>query len=282
MKTNYINLHIYLPDEFQELAYSNIYEYDFSGIEEKFDEIIITFDTSKFDDILKNEILDKIKLVYNEAYIIKEERIEDKNWNEEWEKNVPLIIVNDRIAIAPSWKIDELSQELKIIINPKMSFGTGDHPTTRLCCRLLEEVLVPNENWIDVGTGTGVLAILSKKLGANNVIAFDNNIWSIENAEENFKLNNVFDQIELLETDIDTYDMPNCDGIVANIFLHLAKQGMAKFYQSLKEKQGHLILSGILSYDKDIIIEYAQENGFELVKTITEEEWIAFDFIAKG
>jgi len=282
MKTNYINLHIYLPDEFQELAYSYIYEYNFTGIEEKFDEIVITFDTSFYNDDLKNEIIENIKLAFKDAYIKKEERIEDKNWNEEWEKNVPLIVVNDRIAIAPLWKIDELNQDIKIIINPKMSFGTGDHPTTRLCCRLLETILIPGENWIDVGTGTGVLAILAKKLGASDVIAFDNNIWSIENAEENFKLNNLDNQIELLETDIDTYDIPPSDGIVANIFLHLAKQGMPKFYQSLKEKEGHLILSGILSYDKDIIIDFAKENGFELNKTITEEEWIAFDFIAKG
>lgn len=282
MKTNYINLHIFLPDEFQELAYSYIYEYSFTGIEEKFDEIVITFDTSKYDELLKNELIENVKLAYKDAYVIKEEKIEDKNWNEEWEKNVPLIVVNERIAIAPSWKMDELEQELKILINPKMSFGTGDHPTTRLCCRLLEEVLIKGENWIDVGTGTGVLAILAKKLGANKVIAFDNNIWSIENAEENFKMNNVYEEIELLETDIDTYDMPTCNGIVANIFLHLAKNGMAKFFQSLKDYQGHLLLSGILSYDKDIIIDYAFENGFQLNKTITEEEWIAFDFIAKG
>ncbi|HRP02132.1 MAG TPA: 50S ribosomal protein L11 methyltransferase [Candidatus Kapabacteria bacterium] len=281
LKTNYINLHIYLPDEYQELAYSYIYEYEFTGIEEKFDEIIITFDASKFNEQLKQEIIDNVKQAFTTAYIIKEEKFEDKNWNEEWEKNVPLIIVNDRIAIAPSWKIDELAQELKIVINPKMSFGTGDHPTTRLCCRLLETVLKENEDWIDVGTGTGVLAILAKKLGASNVIAFDNNIWSIENAEENFILNNVEDEITLLETDIDTYDLPKCDGIVANIFLHLAKLGMPKFYHALKESKGHLLLSGILSYDKDIIIENAEENGFQLVQTLIEDEWIAFDFVPK-
>lgn len=275
-------MHIYLPDEFQELAYSNIYEYKFSGIEEKFDEIIITFDTSYYNDSIRKEIIENIQMAYNGAYIIKEERIEDKNWNEEWEKNVPTIIVNERIAIAPSWKIDELDQKLKIIINPKMSFGTGDHPTTRLCCRLLEEVLNKDENWIDVGTGTGVLAILAKMLGANKVIAFDNNIWSVENAEENIKINNLEGQIELLETDIDSFEFPSYNGIVANIFLHLAKQGMAKFFQSLQLNKGHLILSGILTYDKDIIIENARMNGFELIKTLVEDEWIAFDFIANG
>ena len=278
MKNSYINIHLYIPDEFQELVYANIYDLEFSGIEEKFDEIIITFETPKFTPKFKEELLERIGAAYSGFALIKEENIEDKNWNEEWEKNVPVIEINERIAITPSWKSDNVKQALKILINPKMSFGTGDHPTTRLSCRLLEKNLSEGSFWIDVGTGTGVLAILASKLGADRVIAFDNNIWSIENAEENFILNDVQDKIELLENDIDTYIIPNCDGIVANIFLHLAKQAFPKFRDALKFTNGHLILSGILSYDDEIILESAKKYGFELIELLHEEEWSGYHF----
>jgi len=278
LKNKYINIHIYIPDEFQEIAYAYINDFKFTGIEEKFDEIIITFDLDNYDETIKSNILSSIKQAYPHSNIIKEEIIDDKNWNEEWEKNVPIIKVTDKIVIGPSWKIQDLQNEIKIIINPKMSFGTGEHPTTRLCCLLLNKYLFPNEFWIDVGTGTGVLSILAIKLGASKVFAFDNNYWSINNARENFELNQVSNSIDLVEFDIENINLPESDGIVANIFLNLVRNSFPLFSKSLKKDGSKLILSGILSYDKEIVVDLAEQYDFKLIEELTEDEWSAFYF----
>ncbi len=222
--------------------------------------------------------MSSIKQAYPHSNIIKEEIIDDKNWNEEWEKNVPIIKVTDKIVIGPSWKIQDIQNEIKIIINPKMSFGTGEHPTTRLCCLLLNKYLFPNEFWIDVGTGTGVLSILAIKLGASKVFAFDNNYWSINNARENFELNQVSNSIDLVEFDIENINLPESDGIVANIFLNLVRNSFPLFSKSLKKDGSKLILSGILSYDKEIVVDLAEQYDFKLIEELTEDEWSAFYF----
>jgi len=264
-------------EEDYDLLYAIFYGLPFSGIEEKLDELIATFPLEYW--IEKGT---HIKTILEEsgikAEITKEEILEDKNWNEEWEKQVPAINVNDRIGIAPEWKLSELKNEIKIAINPKMSFGTGEHSSTRLMCILTEQVIKRDSYWIDAGTGTGVLAILAVKLGARRVLAFDNNYWSIDNAVENIKLNNVQFQIELIEADIDSFDFPDCDGIMANLFFNLLIPSFPKFYNGLKHKKGDLLVSGIMIYDKDEIIKAATDAGFEITNSITEDEWIAIHF----
>jgi ribosomal protein L11 methyltransferase len=279
MKTSYINIYLHILDEYQDISYSVLEDFPFSGIEERFDELVITFEENKYNPEMEAEMMSQLAELYPAVKIKRKESINDKNWNEEWEKEVPAIKVSDRIGIAPDWKQDELDTGIKIRINPKMSFGTGHHATTRLVCRLMDGLVKKDSFWIDAGTGTGILAILAVKLHAGKVMAFDNNIWSVENALENFKANSVDNDIELLEADIDEINLPECDGITANLFLHLAKSGLPKFYKALEKSKGDLLISGILTYDKENLIKAAQENGFKLVNLITEEEWAAFHFL---
>lgn len=274
----FINIHISVRTEVFEIFYGMLYNFNFAGVEEQFDKLIVTFKLEEWERIKENFYL-SIKTVSDIASIEKEEKMHEKNWNEEWEKNLKPFVISERIGISPSVHLDKLNSEIKLIINPKMSFGTGEHSTTRLSCALLEKVLKANSNWIDVGTGTGVLAILAAKLGAAKILAFDNNYWAIDNAIENIQLNGVEKLIDVFEADIETYNFAECDGITANLFSSLLLPAIPKFYEALKTRKGDLILSGILKYDVEDIKNKAMVTGFILKQEVYDEEWAGLHFV---
>ena len=276
----YVNLHINIQEELFDLAVGIISSFSIVGIEEKHDELIVCFDSLEFSDEIKDNLLINLKVITGSADITKVERIQDKNWNEEYEKKTRSIIVNDRIGIAPEWKKDELNTPIKIIINPKMSFGTGEHATTRLVALLMEDKVSKDSFWIDAGCGSGVLAILAIKLGAREAFAFDYDIWSVENTKENLVLNEVVDKITIEQADIHKVELPESDGITANLFAHLLIDSFPKFYKSLVRRKGDLIISGVLIYDGDMVKESALKAGFNHIETIAEDEWVSMHFKA--
>lgn len=278
LEKKFINIEISCPIEFQETAIALSSNFDFEGIVENNSSLEYSFLTEYFDENIENEFINSISILSPEIKIINKIFINEKNWNEEWEQNVPAIHVNDKIGIAPTWKFDELTEDIKIKINPKMSFGSGNHATTRLVCKLMDGLVKPNSHWIDAGTGTGVLAILAIKLGAASVYAFDNNEWSINNTIDNLKLNNCLNQIKVQQQDIDEFQIPKCDNISANLITNVILRSMNKFKQALNNSKGHLLASGILIEHRDEVLKSATDNGFELIKELTEDEWIAFDF----
>ncbi len=278
----YVNVSFNILEEDHDLAMFYISEHPFIGVEERMDEFIVTFKSEDWHEGMEFEILAELKSISDNVSLIDVEIIEEQNWNEEYEKSVETVIVNENIGIAPEWKEDELTTQIKILINPKMSFGTGSHESTRLISRLAEKVVQPGSFWIDAGTGTGVLAILGIMLGADNVFAFDNNEWSVDNAKENFMLNKVKDKIKIELMDIDDMELPKADGIFANLFRHLLMQSFAGFYQSLKDRQGDLLIAGILIFDFDEIKQKATDEGFVFIESISENEWVSAHFKAKG
>lgn len=246
------------------------------GIEEKNDTFVATFRLSDWDTIDLDFFLSSLRLVDPNVSVVRIESIEDKNWNEEWEKNLTSVIVTDRVAIVPSTKVGTTGKEIEIIIDPKMSFGTGHHATTRLMINLAEKYVKPNSFWIDVGTGTCVLAILAKKLGAKEVLAFDNNNWAIQNSFENLKRNQIKEGIDLLEMDIDTLpSLPTADGIFANLNYDVVVRNLKKFCSAVDTTSGVVLVSGILVYDYDDFAELAQKAGFRILEVLREEEWFA-------
>lgn len=282
MEKKFINVKFHLLEENYPYFYVVIENYPIVGIEELYDEIIVCFQKDNWNNSLKEDLLNNLSLYIPEIKIINEEIVEDKNWNEEVEKNTPTIKINERIGIAPEWKVHELDTEIKIIINPKMAFGTGQHSTTKLVCQILEKNVKKGDFWIDAGTGTGILAILAKKLGAQKVLAFDYDEWSVINARENFSLNGIENNYQIEQSDIFDINLPTCDGIVANMFLNILEKTYEKFYNSLKEKNGNLILSGILKYDYNYILDLYSKNGFNHIETLFEEEWVAIHLKANG
>ncbi|MGB9770833.1 MAG: 50S ribosomal protein L11 methyltransferase [Candidatus Kapaibacteriota bacterium] len=246
------------------------------GVEEQNDTFIVSFTQTNWDSIDYDFFIESLRLADPNAVISEIESIEEKNWNEEWEKNLTPVIINERIAIVPPNRIGSTGKEIELVIEPKMSFGTGHHATTKLMITLAEKYVKPNSFWIDVGTGTGVLAILAKKLGAKEVLAIDNNSWAIQNAFENFKNNKVFEGIDLVEFDIDILpNLPVADGIFANLNYDIVVRNLKKFHSAIETTLGVAIVSGILIYDYDEFAEISQKFGFEIIETLRQEEWFA-------
>jgi ribosomal protein L11 methyltransferase len=277
---NYIAIKLYVPEEHQDTFIALISDLDFTGIEQVNDELTINFLANYYNEVINNELLEASNILGFETNIISKSEIIEKNWNEDWEKNLEPVIINEDLVISPTSKADNLSHyKYLIIINPQMSFGTGYHATTRLASRLLMNTVQENEKWIDAGTGTGVLAILCSKLGAKTVHAFDIDEWSVKNTIENVKLNSV-KNITVSQSDLNTLQLDQYDGIVANIFANILIDNMSKFSTSIKLK-GTLICTGILKYDKLKVLSAAEDNGFELIQELAEDEWIAYKFRKK-
>lgn len=275
---NYTNIRIKVSNEISDIvvAYMSLFEQE--GIEERDNELVVCFREENWDNVTRNNLINTLKSIDEGIKIIEEIKVAEQNWNEIWEKEVPIVIVNDNIGIAPTNKISDLNTKIKIEINPKMSFGTGTHASTRLMCRMIEKYLQPGTSWIDVGCGTGVLSILAAKLGAKKVIAFDNNEWSIMNSKENFAINNVEGIVELFDWDLDEVVIPQSDGILANINLDIIIGSLSKFQQSLLEKKGLLIVSGILNENEEEVKYKASLAGFATLDTMYDEDWISIIF----
>lgn len=271
----YIALKLFVPEEHQDTLIAMISDLDFTGIEQYHDELTINFPAKQYNEIIELELSDIIKNIGFEVRISSKEIIEEKNWNEDWEKSLEAVIVNEELVITPKNKVEQfLNYKYVIKIDPKMSFGTGYHATTRLASKLLINTVKKNENWLDAGTGTGVLAILASKLGAKSVFGFDIENWAVTNAKENVGMNECRDICISLE-DLNKIELNKYDGIVANIFANILIDNMHKFADSL-DKGSNLICTGILKYDKLKVLEAAEKNGFELLIELSEDEWIAY------
>ena len=133
-----------------------------------------------------------------ESFQIEEQTLEEINWNEEYEKNVRVVEITNRIVIKPSFKdFESKPNQLIITIDPKMSFGTGEHATTKLVLQFLEKYIKGNEKVLDVGSGTGVLGIASVMLGASHSICVDNDEWCLLNGNENVRANFLEEKVEV-------------------------------------------------------------------------------------
>jgi ribosomal protein L11 methyltransferase len=202
--------------------------------------------------------------------------IKDRNWNEAWEATIRPIRVTDRIVIAPTWHPHEPRPgDIVLTIDPKMSFGTGYHETTRLMLRLLERHVRPDDTVLDVGTGTGVLAIAALKLGAASAIGVDNDAWSFENARENGALNGVASRFtarlgELAEV---------TEGPFGLVLANIQKNVIESLLPGLVERaapDGRLLFSGLLLTDRDPLLVSFAGAGLRVIEELTENEWIAF------
>jgi ribosomal protein L11 methyltransferase len=205
------------------------------------------------------------------------QKIEQVNWNEEWEKNFSSVIVSDECCIRAPFH--ELGKKFKydLVIMPKMSFGTGHHDTTWLMCKNMLDTEFKNKIVLDMGCGTGVLAILAKKLGASKITGIDIDDWSVENAIENCTVNDCTD-IHIFKGDSSSLKTENeYDIILANINKNVLKKDLPVYAQSLK-KGGLLFLSGFFKTDCEELIELASKHSLSFVKRENKNEWAVIKF----
>ena len=274
----YSNVVLSLPEEMYDIAYAVLNDYPLQGIEEGHDSIVVCFKQEDWTSEVETDIMSKLQTFIPDCSLVSTEIIEQKNWNEEWEQSLEPVVIDDMIIITPSWHAHSVSHPLPIIIDPKMSFGTGYHPTTRMTTRLIREYAKPQSYWIDAGTGTGVLAIAAAKLGVRSVFAFDYDEWSVENARENIERNRVAENVAILQADIFTVELPQVDGIAANMYRNVLIPSFPKLHAALRSHDSPLIISGILQYDEEELRSEAEKVGFTHVRTDREDEWLAMVF----
>lgn len=195
----------------------------------------------------------------------------DENWNELWESNFEPIYVDTRCCIrAPFHKKSDC--EYEIIIMPKMSFGTGHHATTYLMVEKILEMDIKGRNGLDMGSGTGVLAILAIKRGADFMDAIDIDEWAAENCKENAETNEVSDKMLISCDDVKGLRARNYDFIFANINRNILLQDMAEYVNHLNEG-GDIIFSGFLSPDVKDITEKANSLGLSTIEIKERDGW---------
>lgn len=270
----YLKLVIQIADEYQESLIAELFDMDFDGFEQRDDQIITYIQKEHFG-ISDREHIDMLLAAYpGDGFIESEEVVADQNWNQQWEETIKAQTIG-RFFIKPTWSQDVVPQDKILLeIDPKMSFGTGYHETTRLILELLPNVISDDDFVIDAGTGTGILSIAAIKLGARHAFAFDIDEWSISNTEENILLNNVNHHIKVEKGSSEVISEKNtADVVLANIERNTILDIFSDLDAALKEG-GTLVLSGLLEKDK-ASIESVLKNKYQIIAIPQENEWIA-------
>ena len=203
------------------------------------------------------------------------ERIEQTNWNEEWEKNFHPIIVDDICSVRAPFH-EKPNTKYDIIIEPKMSFGTGHHETTHMMIQHLLKTDISGKSALDMGCGTGVLAILSEMEGAQPIDAIDIDNWCYLNSLENVERNNC-EHISVYEGDATLLSDKSYDLIIANINRNILLNDI-KVYDSVLNPSGILLLSGFYKDDIPIIENECSKYGLTLTDSLEKNQWVALKF----
>ncbi len=271
---DYIRLHITLSDDLHELLIAELFELNFEGFEQESNLLIASVPSSRFDDVIREEIT-KILYSFEDAELTKEELISPQNWNEKWENSIePQTIGN--FYVRPTWAKEAPSGSdlIELLIDPKMAFGTGYHSTTRLILGWLSEIISKEDKVLDAGTGTGILGIAALKLGAESAFGFDIDEWSEDNSKENIILNEVEGfEVKLGSTEVIPTDS-TFDVILANINRNALIELIPELLSFLR-KEGTLLLSGLLEGDEQTIMNLESVKTLTHLETRQNGEWIA-------
>lgn len=273
-----IELTIYVGEDWQELLIADLLDIDFEAFWQEEGYLKAYIPAPRWDDT-KREQLEQW-LAQRGIYSPIEERVVEKqNWNRQWEETIQPVAVGP-FLIKPTWSAvrPEHAGLIVLEIDPKMSFGTGYHESTRLALRFLPGLVHGGERVLDAGTGTGVLAIAALKLGALSAVAFDIDEWAQVNAVENFLLNDVSESVSFRCGSLEVVPEDDFDIVLANINRNVLIELLPGFSEKM-HTGSRLVLSGLLTeQDRDIMLETAAAEDFIIMRESTEGEWWAGDF----
>lgn len=258
-----------LQPEQKEILVAQLADAGYEGFEEKENSLDAFISKKNFDTALLNEIAFK----YQTSYTL--EKIAETNWNKLWESSFEPVIVDSYVAVRADFHKPITTTRFEIVITPKMSFGTGHHATTYMMIELMKGIDFNGKSVLDFGTGTGILAILAEKSGAETIYAIDNDDWSIANAKENFKKNKCNKVI--LKKASDALSATRFDIILANINKNVILENF-KILGQLTKPNSVIVLSGLLRSDKEEVLHAANQACFGLIKELEKNNWIALQF----
>lgn len=208
--------------------------------------------------------------------------VDEEDWSNAWKKYYHPVQVGEHLVVCPSWEAyDRKPDEVVLTLNPGMAFGTGTHDTTRLCMELLEKYITPQDTVLDVGCGSGILAITAALLGANKIIGCDIDEVAVKVAGENAALNGVQDRIAFHQGDLTSQVEGSfqiiCANIVADVIIRLSED--AGRYLA---KDGIFITSGIIDTREQDVLNALEQNGFQVIERRTSGGWVALACKAKA
>ena len=223
------------------------------------------------------DVMNEIQILKSDEFIVEYsvKTIEQANWNEEWEKNFTPINVDNKVYIRAPFH-DASTMDYEIVIEPKMSFGTGHHETTHMMIQHLLDLDLTHKSVLDMGCGTGILAIFAAMKNARPIDAIDIDEWCVENTNENIEKNNC-EFISVFLGDAHLLKNQKYDIIIANINRNILLQDLASYKRCINSN-GVLLLSGFYTEDEPLLQSKAKELGFEFLKKFERNNWLSLRF----
>lgn len=268
---NYLefNFKIQPLQPWNEILMAELIEIGFDSFTEEYDGILAYIQKELFNEqnLQQLHLLNTPEVSISYAYT----EMPNINWNEEWEKNFEPINVENQVSIRAEFHENQ-NLPHEIIIQPKMSFGTGHHATTYLMIQQMLDMDFDGKTVLDMGCGTSVLAIFAKQKGARKTVAIDIDEWSVENSKENVARNNV--ALEISQGTADNLGRENFDIILANINRNILISDIPTYVSVLNEG-GSLLLSGLCFFDVDDILEVCAQQNLTLKRQLQKEEWVS-------
>lgn len=271
---SYIELSLQIDLDFNEIMMAELAELGFETFVETEDGLEAYIQEELFEDLAVKNMLETYAERTPISYAFK--HIAKQNWNEEWEKNFQPISIGNDIYVRADFHEPQPNYLYEIIITPKMSFGTGHHETTSMVMEHQLTISHQDKKVLDVGTGTGILAVLAEKLGAKYVSAFDIDEWSVENTIENIALNNTSKIAVRLGT-IEDEPQDKYEIVLANINRNILLQQIPA-YATFMAEGASLIISGFYEADIADIQVVAESVGLKKVAQLSKNQWASVVF----
>ncbi len=270
----YIELSLQIEPDFAEIMMAELAELGFESFVETDEGLEAYIQEDIFNDLDIKKMLESYAERTPISYAFKQ--IAKQNWNEEWEKNFQPISIGDDIYVRANFHEAQPSFLYEIIITPKMSFGTGHHETTSMVME--HQLTIPHKDKkvLDIGTGTGILAVLASKLGAVHISAFDIDEWSVENTIENIALNNAPNIAVRLGT-IENEPQEKYEIVLANINRNILLQQIPA-YSTFMAAGASLVISGFYEADIADIQAVAESVGLKKVAQLSKNQWASVVF----
>ena len=228
----------------------------------------------KRDDLAVENLLNEP--MFSDIRLLTVEEMPDKDWNELWEASYQPVVVNERCRVRAPFHEPDPSFEFDLVIEPKMSFGTANHETTAQIIQLMLETDFQDKTVLDMGSGTAVLAILAKKLGAAKTVAINNDEWAYRNAFTNCELNGIND-IEIVLGDASAIQ-GSFDVVLANINRNILLRDMHCYVDAMQPK-AHIFFSGFYTEDLPSIQVEAERLGLHYCRHLNRNNWVAAEFV---